>query len=645
MARKGDNNLPQPPYPLGVHRDTDLHAGCADSNLMNSSDSNLPIPSEEDPREIRIGELINEFFDRRQRGENLSREDFLASHPEEAEELRGHLSGLDLIDDLVASSGAATLPVNDPAAFKGSSAELSAEESTSAKPDIPGYEILKQIGRGGMGIVYKAKQISTKRFVALKLLLEGPFATDTAKRRFEREIALAAHLRHPNIIPIYDSGKVAGRMYFAMEHVYGLPLGSYVRSNQPSLKDKLRLFVKICNAVNHAHQRGVIHRDVKPSNILVDADGEPHILDFGLAKAGYMADMSTSLTAQIVGTPAYMSPEQAAGDPSGIDIRSDVYSLGIVLFEMLTGKMPYETNVAIGKILNNIAHAEPEPPHKLDSKVDGELSALVLHALEKGKDDRYQTVHSMSADIGRYLAGEPITAKPPSSLYLLRKIAHKHRYALGVVAILVFSTTAILGMFSTLQTTREETRQLHEQITQQDEKVKTLEEDAKTLEGQRDLAAQEVKNIYDYFGEQGMPSQAKPLFDRLATGMARGEGSLVTLSKLANDLLSESPDEQSTGEGTTSESSKKLAYDPTRPLMSPLPVWTRNEKPPRDIPPEVAQAAEVLKMFLLGKPIPQTQATSQPSPSDIPAQEATTSAPAPPTPPPTENTGSTVEST
>ncbi|MEE8384574.1 MAG: serine/threonine-protein kinase, partial [Dehalococcoidia bacterium] len=417
--------------------DTEIHAGQPADPPMTSPGQNTGDSLNGEPVEERLGELINEFFDRRERGEELSEEDFLAQHPEQAGELRQHLRGLDLLGKLGSSARQPTLPGSPTPGFAGSSVADPLQGPDKPLPELVGYEILKQIGRGGMGVVFKAVQRSTKRVVALKLLLEGSLASETSRRRFEREIALAAQLRHPNIIPIFDSGVAEGRMYYAMEHVYGLPLTDFLKVHDSDIPARLRLFVKVGHALGHAHQRGVIHRDLKPSNILVDAEGEPHLLDFGLAKAGALGDVTTSVTAQIIGTPAYMSPEQAAGDPGGIDVRTDIYSLAIILYEVLTGQMPYETSGAMGKILNNIANAEPLPPGKHHAGIDGEISAIVLKGLEKRKEDRYQSVDSFCGDVERYLAGEPITAKPASALYLFRKAIRKHSLAVGVAACLV----------------------------------------------------------------------------------------------------------------------------------------------------------------------------------------------------------------
>ena len=400
------------------------------------------------PEEVRLGELINEFFDRRNRGEAVSEESFLAEHPEHAEQLREHLCGLDLISSLGSSStGQRTIPAGAPARPGGSSSENPLDQGPAQLPQVSGYELVKQVGRGGMGVVFKAVQKSTKRVVALKLLLEGSLASESARRRFEREIALAAQLSHTNIIPIFDSGVAEGRMYYAMEYVHGSALTDYLKAHPLDIPAKLRLFVKICRAVSHAHQRGVVHRDIKPSNVLVDGTNEPHILDFGLAKASVLLDTTTSVTAQIVGTPAYMSPEQAAGDPAAIDTRTDVYSLGVVL--------------------QNVAHAEPTPPNKHDSRIDGELTAILLKALEKAKDARYQSVDAFCSDVERYLAGEPITAKPASTLYLLRKVIRHNRLAASVCAMIVLCGAVTWNVAHYLSKKNERTQQLVRQLENQ----------------------------------------------------------------------------------------------------------------------------------------------------------------------------------
>lgn len=394
---------------------------------------------EADPRAERIGELLNEFLDRTQGGEALSVDAFVSSYPDYADELRRHLDGLKILRGLGGSSGDDATRLVDPG--KPGSGSFGARARRAGEdlvlPELEGYEIVREIGRGGMGVVYKAIQRSTKRAVALKVLLEGPFASEAARKRFEREIELAAQLRHANIIPIYDSGRSSGRMYYAMEYVHGRPLIEYVRTSGCNVNEKLRLYLKICSALQHAHLRSVVHRDLKPGNILVDGDGEPRVHDFGLAKLGGVQDMGMSVTAQIVGTPAYMAPEQVAGDPTAIDARTDVYSLGVILFELLTQKMPYPTDVSLGEVLNNINRAEPLRPSKVNKSIRGDLETIVLKALSKRKDERYQSVAELSQDIERYLAGEPIHARRASPLYLIGKAVWPHRYVVAAVTAIV----------------------------------------------------------------------------------------------------------------------------------------------------------------------------------------------------------------
>ena len=209
------------------------------------------------------------------------------------------------------------------------------------------YEILEQLPPGGQAIVYKATQKATKRIVALKVLLQGPQISLPARYRFEREVDLAASLQHPNIVTIYDSGIAKGQYYFAMQYVDGKPLDEYIQTEKLSQRQTMELFNHICSAVAYAHQRGVMHRDLKPGNILVDEDGQPHILDFGLAK---LTDDSekvsseatmTSIPGKVIGTLAFMSPEQASAQPDAVDVRTDVYSIGVILYKTLTGEFPY----------------------------------------------------------------------------------------------------------------------------------------------------------------------------------------------------------------------------------------------------------------------------------------------------------------
>lgn len=329
------------------------------------------------------------------------------------------------------------------------------------RPSIEGYDLREEIHRGGQGIVFRAVQLGTKRVVALKVLLEGPFASETARRRFEREVELAASLRHPCIVTILDSGISRGRTYFAMEYIEGQRLDQYLKSRQPSLRETLQVFEKICDAVNFAHLRGVIHRDLKPSNILIDAEGLPHVLDFGLAKLERTSDPHEttvavlSTTGQVVGTLAYMSPEQAAGTDL-VDVRSDVYSLGVVFYEALLERSPYNVTGPLGDILHRIAHDDPARPRSVRSTsrfgrmIDDELETILLKTLEKDPARRYQTAGDLGRDVHHYLCGEPIEAKRASGLYMLKKTIRRYRVQAAAIGLILAMLVGFLIVFAFL---------------------------------------------------------------------------------------------------------------------------------------------------------------------------------------------------
>ena len=330
---------------------------------------------------------------------------------------------------------------------------------------IEGYEILSEVHRGGQGVVYKAVQRATKRTVALKVLLEGPYASPRQRHRFEREIDLVASLQHPNIVTVYDSGVTRdGRHFFAMEYIHGQPLDAYLSNKSLSIDETLRLFQRICAAVNHAHQHGVIHRDLKPGNIRVDATGEPHVLDFGLAKAGAGGltpdGAPVTVTGEFMGTLAYASPEQTKGDPTLIDIRTDVYSLGVILYEMLTGKYPYQVVGQMADVLKNIAEAEPKRPSTIRRQINDEVETIVLKSLAKEKERRYQSADTLGRDIEHYLSGQPIDAKRDSSWYVIRKSLRRYRVPVAVAAAFVLvlgaSTVALSIMFQHQNRARQE---------------------------------------------------------------------------------------------------------------------------------------------------------------------------------------------
>ncbi|MHC4621992.1 MAG: protein kinase domain-containing protein, partial [Planctomycetota bacterium] len=311
-----------------------------------------------------------------------------------------------------------------------------------------GYKILGQIGAGGVGTVWRALQLSTQREVALKVLGAGSFGSERARIRFEREVELTARLEHPNIARIYESGLHRGVYYYTMALFKGEDLRTYVRNRELPQRQILELMRTACQAVQYAHQRGVIHRDLKPANIIVTEDGEPHVLDFGLAKAFLEGDkgMTVSIDGQVTGTPAYMSPEQAAGHFDAIDTRTDVYSLGAILFNLLTSQWPYDVSGSYYEVLRNVQEAEPIRPSKIVPHFDGDIEAILLKALAKDPAERYQSVAELGHDLQCWLEGRPVVARSVSTVYLLKKLVLRHRTAsivAGLLLVIIVSTSFI----------------------------------------------------------------------------------------------------------------------------------------------------------------------------------------------------------
>lgn len=410
-------------------------------------------------RQARISLVLEQVTARRVLGESVTDSSIVEAYPDLLPELEDALHSLKLVEQVRRSVGGN-------AAAWAAGKELDRTAETDGHNAIPGYELRGEIHRGGQGVVYEAIQQSTRRTVAIKIPLHGPFASRSLRRRFEREIELVSALKHPNIIAIIDSGlTLDGRPYLVMDRVDGLPIDLYVRKDRLALDRVLALFASVCAAVNHAHQRGVIHRDLKPSNILIDAYGSPRILDFGLAKAAdYATDVTVSLGGELIGSLPYMSPEQALSGADVPDVRSDIYSLGVLLYLLLTGRHPYVVTGSIHEVVRSIVETPPMSLRRAWSAeggvrgrharsgrcpLDGELQAIVLKALEKEPERRYQSLGELERDVRQYLAGEPVEAKRQSTAYLLRKGVVRHWRLLTVAAAVAIVAVGGLVMFAT----------------------------------------------------------------------------------------------------------------------------------------------------------------------------------------------------
>ena len=350
------------------------------------------------PEDPHVVAMLDDYLARLQRGERPDREALLAAHPQ----LRSALECLDALEGMAPPSTAAAGDVT-----------LDFPDGPDDLPrDFGAYELLAEVGRGGMGVVYRARQKGLERTVAVKMILASFLASPEHVRRFQVEARAAAGLRHPHIVQIYEVGQVHGQHFFAMQYIEGGSLAQRIARGPLDPHAAVRLMAHVARAVAHLHQQGIVHRDLKPSNILVDEAETPYVTDFGLAKV-FAPGSEMTATGVIAGTPSYMAPEQAAGRGAEVGPASDIYSLGAILYESLTGRPVFREETALDTLLA-VMTGEPIPPRELNPRIPRPVQIICMKCLARRPGDRYASAAALADDLECFLKGEAIQARPPS---------------------------------------------------------------------------------------------------------------------------------------------------------------------------------------------------------------------------------------
>ena len=351
----------------------------------------------EDDRELL---LLDEYLSQLQAGEAPSRDELLRQHPE----LASAIECLEALECLAPESLDEGTGVSD------ETLQLQPAGETAPR-DFGQYELLGEIGRGGMGVVYKARQKGLDRFVAVKMILASHLASAEHVRRFQDEAKAAARMQHSNIVHIHDVGQEHGQHYFAMEYIEGESLAEPIAAGAIDTTTAVQVTIAIARAVDHLHQQGIVHRDLKPSNILIDAEGQPYVTDFGLAKV-FSGDSQATASGVITGTPSYMAPEQAAGRSCEVGPAADIYSLGALFYEMLTGRPPFREDNPLDTLMDVLSR-EPTLPRKFNPKVPRGLELICLKCLAKSPEDRYRSAAALADDLEHFARGEALEVRPP----------------------------------------------------------------------------------------------------------------------------------------------------------------------------------------------------------------------------------------
>jgi WD40 repeat protein/tRNA A-37 threonylcarbamoyl transferase component Bud32 len=401
----------------------------------------MNFPSENpSAREQRVNEVIAAYLEAAAAGQAPGRGVFLARYPDLADDLRAFLDDRERFARVAGQLAGPPGREQEGAGPGSRDREALTVAPGEAPPAAPGpgvgrpfgdYELQEEIARGGMGVVFKARQISLNRVVALKMILAGQLASEADVRRFRAEAEAAAGLDHPNIVPIYEVGTHEGQHYFSMKLIEGDSLAGRIPDLVRDPRAAAGLLATVARAVHHAHQRGILHRDLKPGNVLLDADGQPHVSDFGLAKR-VEGDHGLTQSGAIVGTPSYMAPEQAAARKQ-LTTAVDIYSLGAVLYELLTGQPPFRAETPLDTVLQ-VLEKEPERPRQRNAAVSRDLETVCLKCLDKDPGRRYGSAEALADDLERWLHGEPIQARPTGTWERMLKWARRQPVVAGSVA-------------------------------------------------------------------------------------------------------------------------------------------------------------------------------------------------------------------
>lgn len=396
----------------------------------------FPLSEPRRDREQQLDNIIHEYYRAAEQGDPPAVTEFIAAHPEFASELREFYSGVGNLQGLVAkAAGEPALPETCSAA----PATLRLDAPGSDVHYFGNYELLEEIGRGGMGVVYRARELRLNRIVALKMVLAGDFASSEELQRFTVEAESAAQLEHPRIVPVHEIGSVGNQHFYTMGYVKGRNLQQFKCRGIEGVSRAARIIQQTAEAVAYAHAHGIVHRDLKPANILLDQDGCPRITDFGLAKRSDVAGQLTR-TGQILGTPGYMAPEQAAGESHKVGPAVDIYALGAMLYFTLTGRPPFKAANVIDTLVQ-VLESEPTTPRLHNREIPSSLEQICMRCLERAPEDRYPSAMAVAEDLDRFLQGQPVLARPPTSIERMRRFARRapalavHLFALGLLQI------------------------------------------------------------------------------------------------------------------------------------------------------------------------------------------------------------------